>query len=120
MQGNATYKQILRENHVIDASFLASAMFMKYTGHQAPGDTMPSPCSSAFYTPSVADSVEFTETNPVGIDAIGQEAPAIGQEASAIDKMNDTESESEGGEICTGGDISTGGNFALFMAQVCL
>jgi hypothetical protein len=73
----------------------------------------PSPSLSPFSTPSVADSVEFTETNPealhglgLGIDAIEQKAPDMG--------INDTESEGEGEEI------STGGNFALFMAQVCL
>jgi hypothetical protein len=77
---------------------------------------MPSISSSAaspFSTPSVAESVEFTETNPKGIDAMEQEAPPIQQDAPG-DIMNDTESESEDGEI------SAGGNFARFMAQVCL
>ncbi len=111
----------------------------------APGDTgmysMPSPCSSAFYTPSVADSVEFTETNPEALHGLGLGIDAIEQKAPAIDKMNDTESESEIEEISAGAassvqlkqkapgdsgmpdapdEISTGGNFALFMAQVCL
>ena len=80
---------------------------------EAPAQEASSP-ASALSTPSVPESLEFTETNPEGIDAIGQEAPAIEQEAPGDTVMNDTESEGEGGEI------STGGNFALFMAQVCL
>ena len=65
---------------------------------------MPSISSSAaspFSTPSVAESVEFTETNPKGIDAMEEEAPPIDQDAPG-DIMNDTESESEDGEICAG------------------
>jgi len=124
---NATYKQVLGENHVIVESFPPSAMYssMNYTGQQAPGDTgMPSMASSpasAFSIHSVPESVEFTETNPealgglgLGIDAIEQKAPDMG--------MNDTESEGEGEELSAVAsqidEISTGGNFALFMAQV--
>jgi hypothetical protein len=104
----------------------------------------PSPSLSPFSTASVADSVEsaeYTETNPKGIDAMEQEAPAIEQKAPGYTGMNDTESESEIEEISAGAassvqlkqkasgdsgmpdapdEISTSGNFALFMAQVCL
>jgi len=116
LQVDATYKQVLCEKQSFPPSAMSSSM--KYTGLQAPDDTgMPSmassPASALSLTHSVAESVEFTETNPealhglgLGIDAIEQKAPDMG--------MNDTESEGEGEEI------SAGGNFALFMAQVCL
>ncbi len=106
---------------------------------------MPSISSSAaspFSTPSVAESVEFTETNPKGIDAMEQEAPPMDQDASGDPGMNDTESDSEkeqtpaavmekeapaseqqapvdNGMPDATDEISTGANFALFMAQVC-
>jgi len=54
----------------------------------------PSSCSS-FSTPSVADSVEFNETNPKNIDAIDKETPVIDQRAPNDTVMNDTESESK-------------------------
>lgn len=123
---NATYKQVICEKPVIDESFPPSAMSssMKYTGQQAPGHTaMPSMASSpasALSTPSVPESVEFTETNPEALRGLGLGIDVIEQEAPSDMVMNDTESESEGGEISTGGEISKGGNFALFMAQVCL
>lgn len=105
----------------------------------------PSPCSS-FSTPSVADSVEFTETKPEALAGLGLGIDAIEQKAPGNAVMNDTESESEIEEISAGvassvqlkqkapGDsgmpdaadesqideISMGGNFDLFMAQVCL
>jgi hypothetical protein len=99
--------------------------------------------ASDFSTPSVADSVEFTETNPeamrglgLGIDENdkaahesekqdisgvstpsapmqqlclekleqepGQEAPAIDQKAPGDTGVDDTESDSEGGDIAVG------------------
>ena len=58
----------------------------------------PSTCPSPFSTPSVAESVEFTETNPKGIDAIEQQAPDT--------VMNDTESESEKEETPAGAALS--------------
>jgi hypothetical protein len=73
------------------------------TGQQAPGDTVmssrPSSSVSEFSTPSVAESVEFAETNPealrgLGIDVIEQEAPRD-------TTMNDTESDSEMEQIST-------------------
>ncbi len=120
---NATYEQVICEKPVIGESFPPSVMStsMKYTGQQAPGDTaMPSMASSpasAFSIHSVPESVEFTETNPEALGGIGQEEHAIEQKAPRS-MVNDTESESEDGEISTVGEISTGGNFALFMAQV--
>ncbi len=116
LQVDATYKQVMCEKQSFPPSAMSSSM--KYTGLQAPGDSgMPSmassPASALSLTHSVAESVEFTETNPealhglgLGIDAIEQKAPDMG--------INDTESEGEGEEI------SAGGNFALFMAQVCI
>jgi len=88
------------------------------TGLQAPGDSgMPSMASSpasAFSSHSVAESVEFTETNPEALHGLGLGIDAIEQKAPGDAVVNDTESEGEGEEI------SAGGNFALFMAQVCL
>jgi hypothetical protein len=63
----------------------------------------PSSCSS-FSTPSVADSVEFTETNPEDINAIDKKARVIDQKATHDTVMNDTESESEIQEISAGAD----------------
>ena len=118
MQVNATYKQVLGEKPVIDESFPPSAMSssMKYTGQQAPGHTdMPSMASSpasVFSIPSVPESVEFTETNPEALRGLGLGIDAIEQKAHMV--MNDTESESEGGEISAGAALS------VPMQQVCL
>ena len=71
----------------------------------------PSPCSS-FSTPSVADSVEFTETNPAAV--MHKQAPAKDQQAPIDTVMNDTESESEMEQI------STGAASSVQMRQVCL
>lgn len=71
--------------------------------------------ASEFSTPSVADSVEFTETNPAGV--IDKQAPAKDQQAPAIDQDIDMPDAAGASQI---EEISTGGNFALFMAQVCL
>ena len=72
----------------------------------------PSTSSSPFSTPSVADSVEFTETNPVGV--IDKQAPAKDQQAPGDTGMNDTESESEMEQI------STGAASSVLTQQVCL
>ena len=72
----------------------------------------PSTSSSPFSTPSVADSVEFTETNPAAV--MEKEAPVSEQQAPVDSGMPDTVGASQTEEI------SKGGNFALFMAQVCL
>jgi hypothetical protein len=69
-------------------------------------------CSSPFSTPSVADSVEFTETNPSAV--IDKQAPASDQQAPGDSVMPDA---ADGSKIT---EISTGGNFTLFMTQVCL
>jgi len=71
----------------------------------------PSTCSSPFSTPSVADSVEFTETNPAAL--MEKEAPVSEQKAPGGSDMSNAAVASQTEEI------STGGNFALFMAQVC-
>jgi hypothetical protein len=71
----------------------------------------PSPCLSPFSAASVAESVEFTQTNPAAV--VDKEAPASEQEAPLDSAMPDAEGASQIEEI------STGGNFALFMAQVC-
>ena len=71
----------------------------------------PSPCSS-FSTPSVADSVEFTETNPAAV--MHKQAPAKDQQAPIDTVMNDTESESEMEQI------STGAASSVVTQQVCL
>ncbi len=98
---NATYKQVICAKPVIGESFPPSAMYtwMKYTGQQAPGDpampSMVSPCSSAFSTPSVADSVEHNEANLQGIDVVDKEAPVMDQKAPVQAAMNDTESDSD-------------------------
>ena len=124
LQVDATYKQVLCEKPVIGESFPPSAMSssMKYTG-QAPGDTampsMPSSPASALSIPSVAESVEFTETNPEALHGLGLGIDAKDKEAAPSDTvMNDTglatESESEGEEI------STGAALAVPMQQVCL
>ncbi len=63
----------------------------------------PSSCSS-FSTPSVADSVEFNETNAKGSDVIDKEMSVIDQRAPNDTVMNDTESESEIQEISAGAD----------------
>ena len=73
-----------------------------------PPSTSPSP----FSTPSVADSVEFTETNPAGV--IDKQAPAKDQQAPDDTVMNDTESESEMEQI------STGAASSVVTQQVCL
>jgi hypothetical protein len=76
---------------------------------------MPSRASSSasdFSTPSVADSVEFTETNPAGV--IDKEAPVKDTQAPVDTVMNDTESESEIEEISAGGVLSVPLN------QVCI
>ena len=76
---------------------------------------MPSRASSSasdFSTPSVADSVEFTETNPAGV--IDKEAPAKDTQAPGDTVMNDTESESEMEQI------STGAASSVLTQQVCL
>ena len=72
----------------------------------------PSTSSSPFSTPSVADSVEFTETNPAAV--MEKEASASEQQAPGDSGMPDAMGADQVEEI------SRGGNFALFMAQVCL
>ena len=72
----------------------------------------PSTSSSPFSTPSVADSVEFTETNPAGV--MHKQAPAKDQQAPIDTVMNDTESESEMEQI------STGAASSVVTQQVCL
>ena len=72
----------------------------------------PSTSSSPFSTPSVADSVEFTETNPAGV--IDKEAPVKDTQAPGDTVMNDTESESEIEQI------STGAASSVVTQQVCL
>ena len=69
-------------------------------------------CSSPFSTPSVADSVEFTETNPASV--IDKQAPASDQQAPGDSVMPDA---ADGSKI---EEFSTGAKFALFMTQVCL
>jgi hypothetical protein len=73
----------------------------------------PSPCSS-FSTPSVADSVEFTETKPEALAGLGLGIDAIEQKAPGNAVMNDTESESDKEETPAGGVLSVPLN------QVCL
>ena len=68
--------------------------------------------SSPFSTPSVADSVEFTETNPAGV--IDKEVTVKDQQAPGDTVMNDTESESEMEQI------STGAASSVVTQQVCL
>jgi hypothetical protein len=63
----------------------------------------PSTCPSPFSTPSVADSLEFTETNPAAV--IDKEASASEQEAPDT-VMNDTESESDKEETAAGAALS--------------
>ena len=67
-------------------------------------------CSSPFSTPSVADSVEFTETNPAAV--IDKQAPA--SDMPPFSAPGDTESESEM-EV-----NSTGTSSSVLMKQVCL
>ena len=69
----------------------------------------PLPCSS-FSTPSVADSVKFTETNSESLR--GLSIDAIDKDACGDTVMNDTESESE--------EIPAGGASSVVMQQVCL
>ena len=74
-----------------------------------------STCSSPFSTPSVADSVEFTETNPAAV--IDKQAPASDMppfSAPGDTAMLETESESEM-EV-----NSTGTSSSVLMKQVCL
>ena len=66
--------------------------------------------ATSFSTPSVAGSLEFTETNAEGIDASEQQAPMMDQDAV----VNDTESESDKEETPAGAASS------VLMQQVCL
>ena len=72
----------------------------------------PSTCPSPFSTPSVADSLEFTETNPAAV--IDKEATVKDTQAPGDTVMNDTESESEMEQI------STGAASSVVTQQVCL
>ena len=72
-----------------------------------------SPSLSPFSTPSVADSVEFTETNPEALHGLGLGIDAIEQKAPGDAVVNDTESEGEGEEIFAGAAL------AVPMQQVC-
>ncbi len=74
----------------------------------------PSPSSSPFPTASVADSVEFTETNPNGIEVMEQDTPVIDQDAPRQAVMNDTKSDSDKEETPAGGVLSVPLN------QVCI
>jgi hypothetical protein len=74
----------------------------------------PSPSLSPFSTPSVAESVEFTETNPEALHGLGLGIDAIEQKASGNMGINDTESEGEGEEL------SAGGASSVQLKQVCL
>ena len=117
LQVDATYKQVLCEKQSFPPSAMSSSM--KYTGLQAPGDSgMPSiassPASVLSLTHSVAESVEFSETNPEALGGLGLGIDAIEQKAPGDAVVNDTESEGEGEEI------STGAALAVPMQQVCL
>ena len=70
--------------------------------------------ASDFSTPSVPDSVEFNETNPEALCGLGLGIDENDKEAPGDAVMNDTESESEGGEI------SAGAAMAVPMQQLCL
>ena len=76
---------------------------------EAPAQEASSP-ASALSTPSV----EFTETNPEALRGLGLGIDAIDQKAPGDTVMNDTESESEVGEISAGAALS------VPMQQVCL
>ena len=71
--------------------------------------------ASEFSTPSVADSVEFTETNPAGV--IDKQAPAKDQQAPAIDQDIDMP-DAAGAEPME--EISTGGTSSVAPNQVCV
>ena len=72
----------------------------------------PSTSSFPFSTPSVADSVEFTETSPAAV--IDKEATVKDTQASGDTVMNDTESESDMEQV------STGAVSSVVTQQVCL
>ena len=64
----------------------------------------PSPSLSGFSAASVAESVEFTETNPAVV--IDKEAPASEEQAPLDSGMPDAADESEMQEISTGGALA--------------
>jgi hypothetical protein len=101
---NVTHHQATHKSSSIKPVHLSGVLALN------PGQSSPS--SSPFSTPSVADSVEFTETNAVGV--IDKQAPAKDQQAPGNTGMNDTESESEMEQI------STGAASSVVTQQVCL
>ena len=96
--------------HQIATHLTSSIKPVHLSGLLALNPAPPSTCPSPFSTPSVADSLEFTETNPAAV--IDKEASAIEEAPDTV--MNDTESESEIEQI------STGAASSVQMRQVCL
>ncbi len=69
---------------------------------------------SEFSTPSVADSVEFIETNPEALRGLGLNIDSNDKQAPGDVVINDSESESEGREISADAVPST------LIQQLCL